>query len=445
MPSGSLFSWLSMYSADRVHLRAEGKGGKMNHEHPNENHAIQLPRPTAWPMVMALGISLLLGGMVTSIAVGVLGARAYHRRRRRLVSPGSSRMKRTKQSPFSWKRCRSPVREPIERLHLSESRRAARSCPLKPSASPPASGAASPAALAMTVPAALFSLLKISQPLVCDEPARCRRLCQLGRRQRRVPQPVSSAGGAGRLPIHGFISLLVGLLYGAMLPMFPRYPILTAGFMAPLLFTGILYSALGIVSPILNQRIDWFWFIASQIAFGLVCGFVVNLQAKVRTPQFQALPFAVRAGLHGDLQTEALGEAPGAGIERIPPKADGSKCIFELWHSGYRQRTRACGIRLRQCTGKPGPETPQSRAPNRCSTSPPSTARTAPHATATMAATALRSRSPIPSISPSRAPTNSSASPPTAFPEHLDAAVRKKPGWHADRPADRTHRAVEWN
>jgi hypothetical protein len=36
----------------------------------------------------------------------------------------------------------------------------------------------------------------------------------------------------------------------------------------------------------------------SQIAFGLVCGYVVNLQARVRTPQFRALPFAVRAGLH---------------------------------------------------------------------------------------------------------------------------------------------------
>ncbi len=89
--------------------------------------------------------------------------------------------------------------------------------------------------------------------------------------------------------IQGFVSLLVGLLYGAMLPMFPRYPILTAGFMAPLLITGIVHSALGVVSPILNQRIDWFWFIMSQIAFGLVCGYVVNLQARVRTPQFRAL------------------------------------------------------------------------------------------------------------------------------------------------------------
>jgi flagellar biosynthesis protein FliR len=103
------------------------------------------------------------------------------------------------------------------------------------------------------------------------------------------------------LAIHALSSVLVGLLYGAMLPMFPRWPVLTAGFIAPLLWTGLLYSTLGVVSPILNQRIDWFWFVPSQIVFGLVCGFVVNLQDRVRTPQFQALPFAVRAGFHGDL------------------------------------------------------------------------------------------------------------------------------------------------
>ena len=101
--------------------------------------------------------------------------------------------------------------------------------------------------------------------------------------------------------LHGVGSTLVGLLYGAMLPMFPRKPILTAGFVAPFLWTGILYSALGVISPILNQRIEWRWFVISQIAFGLACGYIVNLQVKVRTPQFRALPFAVRAGLHTDL------------------------------------------------------------------------------------------------------------------------------------------------
>ena len=108
--------------------------------------------------------------------------------------------------------------------------------------------------------------------------------------------------------IHGLTSVLIGLLYGAMLPMYPKKPILTAGFLAPFLWTGILYSAIGIISPILDQRIDWLWFIASQIAFGLVAGYVVNLQVKVRTPQFRSLPFAVRAGIHvlGDDADQAV-------------------------------------------------------------------------------------------------------------------------------------------
>jgi hypothetical protein len=106
------------------------------------------------------------------------------------------------------------------------------------------------------------------------------------------------------MAIHGLTSVLIGLLYGAMLPMFPRKPILTAGFIAPLLWTGLLYSAIGVISPILNQRIDWLWFVISQIAFGLVAGYVVNLQVKVRTPQFRALPFAIRAGVHAQGEDE---------------------------------------------------------------------------------------------------------------------------------------------
>jgi hypothetical protein len=112
-------------------------------------------------------------------------------------------------------------------------------------------------------------------------------------------------GFLAALAIHTIASLLVGLLYGAMLPMFPKWPILTAGFLAPLLWTGLLSSVLGIVSPILDNRIDWWWFVPSQIAFGLVAGYVVNLQEKVRTPQFRALPFAVRAGIEGSVSEPA--------------------------------------------------------------------------------------------------------------------------------------------
>jgi hypothetical protein len=100
--------------------------------------------------------------------------------------------------------------------------------------------------------------------------------------------------------VHLVCSLLVGLLYGAALPMFPRRPILLGGVIAPILWSGLIHSILEALDPVLNQRIDWLWFVISQMGFGMVAGIVVSRQERVRTWQF--LPFAVRAGI----------EAPGA-------------------------------------------------------------------------------------------------------------------------------------
>ena len=101
------------------------------------------------------------------------------------------------------------------------------------------------------------------------------------------------------LALHITISLLVGLLYGAMLPMLPTRPILLGGVVAPIVWTGLVYEVLGLVNPLLDQRINWPWFTASQVAFGVVAGLVVVRHHKVWTSE--NLPFAVRAGI----------EAPG--------------------------------------------------------------------------------------------------------------------------------------
>jgi hypothetical protein len=101
------------------------------------------------------------------------------------------------------------------------------------------------------------------------------------------------------LMIHAVTSLVVGLLYGVLLPMLPKYPILLGGIFAPLLWSGLLWSTLNVIDPMLDQRVEWRWFVLCQIAFGITAGIVVARSEKIRT--LQHLPFALRSGI----------EAPG--------------------------------------------------------------------------------------------------------------------------------------
>jgi hypothetical protein len=97
------------------------------------------------------------------------------------------------------------------------------------------------------------------------------------------------------IPIHLITSVLVGLLYGAMLPMMPRRPVVLGGLIAPILWSGLIHSILGIVNPVLDQRVDWIWFVFSQVGFGLTAGIVVSWQGRIHT--LQHLPLALRAGV----------------------------------------------------------------------------------------------------------------------------------------------------
>jgi hypothetical protein len=95
---------------------------------------------------------------------------------------------------------------------------------------------------------------------------------------------------------HGIFSLLVGLLYAALLPMLPsRFTAFWGSFTAPLLWSGLIGATLKLINPTLNYRIDWIWFIASQVAYGLVVGYIVHHSKMVETTQ--TWPLAARAGI----------------------------------------------------------------------------------------------------------------------------------------------------
>jgi hypothetical protein len=105
---------------------------------------------------------------------------------------------------------------------------------------------------------------------------------------------------------HLSLSILVGILYAALLPIFSRRPMLTASVFIPLLMSGITWALLRAVNPLLDQRIEWIWFIAAQVAFGVFAGWVVSRTEPIATAQ--SLSLAQRAGLEtGGVYRETRG------------------------------------------------------------------------------------------------------------------------------------------
>ena len=268
---------------------------------PHTNTAIELPRPTAWPFVLAVGISLIVTALVTDAVVAWLGlVLALAGAIGWFLQVFPSEAHEAVPVTLDEIAVTSPRTLSVRTPHHIESEAPRKVLPIETFRITTGIRGGLAGGAAMTLPAAIFSLIKYHSIWYAANLLAAGGFVSWAGASDAFLSQFHLTGLLAALAIHGLTSLLVGLLYGAMLPMYPKYPIVTAGVMVPLIMTGILYTAIGILSPILDQRIDWFWFILSQVAFGLVCGFVVNLQAKVRTPQFQALPFAIRAGLHTD-------------------------------------------------------------------------------------------------------------------------------------------------
>jgi hypothetical protein len=73
-------------------------------------------------------------------------------------------------------------------------------------------------------------------------------------------------------------------------------------------WTGLIWTTLDVINPLLNQRIDWRWFIASQVAFGMTGGYVIARSERIET--MQTWPMAARAGLETPGEDGAREQAP---------------------------------------------------------------------------------------------------------------------------------------
>lgn len=272
---------------------------------PNDSVTLELPAPTAWPLVLAFGITLVFTGLVTSESVSVLGGV--------LVSAGAVGWFRNVLPHEAHESVPVMPEEPaiattrrnVARLEIANQPKRAwlplEFYPVSAGIKGGLAGSVVMAALAM-----LYGLISgngIWYPvnlLVAGFFPGAVNATTVQIAEFRVSALLLA------IPIHLITSLLVGLLYGVMLPMFPRRPILLGGLIAPIIWSGLLYTTLDIINPVMNQRIDWLWFVLSQVGFGVVAGLVVSLQQRIRT--YQGLPFAVRAGI----------ETPGVMREKDP-------------------------------------------------------------------------------------------------------------------------------
>jgi hypothetical protein len=264
--------------------------------------SIVMPASTAWPFAMALGTSLTFAGLLTNASVSVLGAiltifGAVGWFRQVLPHEHHEDVPVEAGEPERV----LPPRE-VTRMELAPQVRAYLPLKVYPVSAGVKGGLAG--GVAMAILASLYGLIFYHS----------------------VWYPINLLAGTLYAPsatptteemlhfqlgwflfalgMHITMCLLVGLLYGAMLPLLPNHPILLGGIIGPLLWTGLLYHIIGFVNPLLDQRINWWWFAASQVAFGVVAGLVVARQNKVFTAE--NLPLALRAGI----------EAPGLMHER---------------------------------------------------------------------------------------------------------------------------------
>jgi hypothetical protein len=250
----------------------------------------QMPAPTFWPMVFAFGITLLAAGLVThwvvSVVGGVIAFRAglgwWHdviplEKHEEVPIDAALRPAPIVAEARSVMRLR--VGEGRHRVHIPEE--------VHPYSAGFWGGLAGGAAMAAL--ACLYGLIaqhSIWYPVNLLAGVVIPSMANASVEELRA---FNGLAFFAALVGHGVISILVGIVYAVMLPMFPKYAPLWAGILMPIVWSGVVATALNMVNPAMNGRINWPWFVACQLGFGLVGGYVIARSTRIKTMQSWSL------------------------------------------------------------------------------------------------------------------------------------------------------------
>jgi hypothetical protein len=267
------------------------------HEHGD---GVDLPIPTPWPIITALGVTLLLAGLVLTlvislagILIGLVGAVGWFLDVFPVPKHELVPLVEADRRPAPVKI--SPRR--ISHLHYGHQSHRVR-IPMEVHRNSAGVIGGIAGGIAMAVMAMLYGLVaqhSIWYPINLMAASGVPRLAQASLATLRQ---FDAQGLIVAILAHGTFSILVGLLYTVLLPMLPaRFEWLFGGILTPLMWTAVIYPAFQLINPALAARVDWPWFVLCQISFGLVGGYVVFKSQKVET--MQSWSMADRLGMHG--------------------------------------------------------------------------------------------------------------------------------------------------
>jgi hypothetical protein len=275
---------------------------------PPAPESVEMPRPTAAPLVLALGMALLAAGVAFGPAFLIVGAAVLVAGlgiwigqllpgRGHVHEPLAEPARRpgpVTAAPGSVDRLREGL--PGYRLRLPEQ--------VHPISAGLKGGLAGGAV--MPVPALLWGLFSGHGIFYPVNLLAGMVLPGIGKMDDAELGQFHLSLALAALVIHVVVSVIVGLIYGVLLPTLPAVPrpVAWGGLLMPILWTGVSYVVMHVANPVLPGLVSWPWFILSQFVFGITMPAVV-LGAK-RLP-------AVLAGAVGGLVGGAAMTVPALG------------------------------------------------------------------------------------------------------------------------------------
>jgi hypothetical protein len=266
---------------------------------------VQMPRPTAAPLVLALGLALLAAGvpfgpgfLVVGAAVVVVGLGLWVAQ----LLPGRGHVHEPLAEPARRPRPVTGAPGGVERLREGMPGHRLR---LPQDVHPISAGLKGGlvGGAVMPVPALLWGLASGHSLWYPVNLLAGMALPGVGKMDVPALEQFHRSLLLVAVVIHVVLSAIIGLIYGVLLPTLPQVPrpIAWGGLLMPILWTGASYVAMRVADPALPGRVSWPWFIVSQFVFGIAMPAVV-LGAK-RLP-------AVFAGVAGGLAGGAAMAVP---------------------------------------------------------------------------------------------------------------------------------------